>query len=376
VRTDTRAVHLGVGYDHKGAISVPVYQTATFQHPALGRSTGFDYSRSGNPTRRVLEDGIAALEGGCRGFAYASGMAAIANLLMLFSSGDHLIFTEDLYGGTYRLLEQVFNQYGLQVTYVDTSDLEAVAAALRENTRAIFIETPTNPLLKVADIGATAQLAGDRGLLFIVDNTFLSPYLQKPLELGADVVVHSATKYLGGHNDLVAGLVVVKEEKLAEKVYFLQNSVGAVLGPLDSWLLIRGIKTLGIRLERQQENARVIAGWLTLHPRVQKVYYPGLPEHPGYKIMQKQSRGFGAMVSFEVMEEELVKQVLERTRLISFAESLGGVESLITFPAVQTHAEIKEEIRERLGINNRLLRLSVGIEAVEDLLADLEVALS
>lgn len=376
MHTDTRAVHLGVGYDHKGAISVPVYQTATFQHPALGRSTGFDYSRSGNPTRRVLEDGIASLEGGCRGFAYASGMAAIANLLMLFSSGDHLIFTEDLYGGTYRLLEQVFNQYGLRVTYVDTSDLEAVAAALRENTRAIFMETPTNPLLKVADIAATAQLAGDRGLLFIVDNTFLSPYLQKPLELGADVVVHSATKYLGGHNDLVAGLVVVKEEKLAEKVYFLQNSVGAVLGPLDSWLLIRGIKTLGIRLERQQENARVIAGWLTLHPRVQKVYYPGLPEHPGYKIMQKQSRGFGAIVSFEVTEEELVKQVLERTRLISFAESLGGVESLITFPAVQTHAEIKEEIRERLGINNRLLRLSVGIEAVEDLLADLEVALS
>lgn len=376
MHTETKAVRIGIGYDQKGAISVPVYQTAIFKHPALGQSTGFDYSRSGNPTRQVLEEGIAALEGGCRGFAYASGMAAITNLLLLFKSGEHLVVTEDLYGGTYRLLDKVFRQYGVRVTYVDTSDLAAVEAAVCEDTRAIFVETPTNPLLKVADIKAISRIAARMNILLIVDNTFLSPYLQKPLELGADIVIHSATKCLGGHNDLIAGLVVVKDERLAEKVYFLQNSVGAVLGPQDCWLLIRGMKTLGIRLERQQENALAIARWLKSHPRVLRVYYPGLPEHPGFKIMTEQAKGFGAVLSFEVDNPGLVKGILRRVKIISFAESLGGVESLITFPAVQTHADIEAEIRERLGINDRLLRLSVGIEHLEDLIGDLEVALS
>jgi len=372
----TKAVRLGLDYDSHGAISFPVYQTAIFKHPALGQSTGFDYSRTGNPTRKALEEGIAALEGGCRGFAYASGMAAIANLLLLFKSGDHLVVTEDLYGGTYRLLDKVFRQFGLKATYVDTSDLKTVEGALREETRGIFVETPTNPLLKVADIRTISSLAAAKGLLFIVDNTFLSPYFQNPLGLGADIVIHSATKCLGGHNDLIAGLVVVKDEKLAEKIGVLQNAVGAVPGPQDCWLLMRGMKTLGIRLERQQENALALARWLKGHPRVKRVYYPGLPDDPGFALSQKQARGFGTVISFEVASPEVVKQVLERVRVISFAESLGGVESLITFPAAQTHADMEEELRERLGINDRLLRLSVGIECLDDLIADLEVALS
>ena len=372
----TQAVQIGLEWDSRtGAVSVPIYQTATFRHPGLGQSTGFDYTRSGNPTRQALEDGIARLEGGSRGFAYSSGMAAITNLLLLFSSGDHIVVTEDLYGGTCRLFDRVFNQFGLTFTYVDTSDSAQVSAAIRPETRALFVESLTNPLLKFADLPALSALCRERGLLLIVDNTFLTPYLLKPLDLGADITVYSASKYLAGHNDTIAGLVVVKEPQLAERVYFHQNSVGAVLGPQDSWLVTRGIKTLGVRMDRQQENALGMARWLKSHPRIARVYYPGLDGHPDHDLMQRHSRGFGAMIAFEVDNPALVEQILLKTRLISFAESLGGVESLITFPEVQTHADIPPELRARLGINNVLLRLSVGIEDIHDLIEDLRQAL-
>ncbi|OPY63794.1 MAG: Cystathionine beta-lyase [Pelotomaculum sp. PtaU1.Bin065] len=375
LKTSTKAVQLGVGQDLTGALSIPIYQTATFRHPCFGESTGYDYSRSGNPTRRVLETGIARLDGGAGGFAYASGMAALTNLLLLFKRGDHLIVTEDLYGGTFRLLDKIFSQYGLAAAFVDTSDPELVALAIKDETKAILLETPTNPLLKVADIGKISAMAREKGLLTIVDNTFMTPYLQRPLSMGADLVVYSATKFLAGHNDVVAGLIVAKSEELAERLYFLQNSVGAVLGPQDSWLVIRGMKTLGVRLDRQTENAQTIAGWLAGHKAVRRVFYPGLETHPGHLLLKEQAGGFGAVVSFELLDKSAAEQILNKVKLISFAESLGGVETLITFPAYQTHADIDPLERERLGINDRLLRLSVGIEDVDDLLADLEQAL-
>jgi len=372
MKLTTQAVQIGLQWDTRtGAVTVPIYQTATFKHPGLGQSTGYDYTRTGNPTRQALEEGIARLDGGARGFAYSSGMAAIANLLLLFRKGDHLIVTEDLYGGTYRLFEKIFRQYDLDFTYVDTSDISQVEQAIRPETRGLFVESLTNPLLKVADVRGLADLCKEKGILCIVDNTFLTPYLQRPLDLGADITIYSATKYLAGHNDTVAGLVVVKNSELAEQVFFLQNSVGAVLGPQDSWLVIRGMKTLGVRLDRQQENALKIARWLQAHPKVGKVHYPGLPDHPGHGVIQDQARGFGAMVAFEVVDHSLVESLLLKTELISFAESLGGVETLITFPEVQTHADILPEIRARLGINNVLLRLSVGIEDANDLIDDL-----
>ncbi|ABB30940.1 Cys/Met metabolism pyridoxal-phosphate-dependent protein [Geobacter metallireducens RCH3] len=374
----TQTAQIGLEWDTRtGAVTVPIYQTATFRHPGLGQSTGYDYTRSGNPTRQALEEGIARLEGGARGFAYASGMAAIANLLLLFKKGDHLVVTEDLYGGTCRLFDQIFTQYELSFTYVDTSDIKAVRAAIRPETKALFVESLTNPLLKVADIAALSALCRERGLLHIVDNTFLTPYLLRPFDHGADITVYSATKYLAGHNDTVSGLVAVKDPQLAERVYFLQNSVGAVLGPQDSWLTIRGMKTLSVRLDRQQENAGRVAQWLSNHPRVRKVYYPGLsghPGHPGHELLARQARGFGAMIAFEVDEHALVERLLLKTEVISFAESLGGVETLITFPQVQTHADIPPELRQRLGINDVLLRLSVGIEDADDLIDDLAQA--
>lgn len=372
----TEAVQIGLEWDTRtGAVTVPIYQTATFRHPGLGQSTGYDYSRSGNPTRQALESGIARLDGAARGFAYSSGMAAIANLLLLFKSGDHLIVTEDLYGGTCRLFDKVFGQFGLSFSYVDTSDTIAVAAAITPSTKAVFVETLTNPLLKFADLPAIAALCKTNNLLLIADNTFLTPYLLRPLDLGADIAVYSATKYLAGHNDTVAGVVTVKDPQLAETVYFHQNSVGAVLGPQDAWLTTRGIKTLGVRMDRQQDNALRIAQWLTAHPRIARVYYPGLANHPDHALMGRDSRGFGAMIAFEVDNHTLVEQILLKTKLISFAESLGGVESLITFPEVQTHADIPPDLRARLGINNVLLRLSVGIEDCDDLIEDLRQAL-
>lgn len=372
----TQAVQIGLEWDTRtGAVTIPVYQTATFRHPGLGQSTGFDYSRSGNPTRQALEDGIARLDGGVRGFAYSSGMAAIASLLLLFKSGDHLIVTEDLYGGTCRLFDKVFSQYGLSFSYVDTSDSAAVEAAIRPETRAVFVETLTNPLLKFADLPALSSICKRRDLLLIADNTFLTPYLLRPLDLGADIAVYSATKYLSGHNDTVSGLVVAKDPELAERIYFHQNAAGATLGPQDSWLVIRGMKTLSVRLDRHQENALKIAEWLKQHPRVRTVHYPGLAEHPFHELIKRDSKGFGGMIAFEVDNPALVEQILLKTELISFAESLGGVESLITFPEVQTHADIPPELRARLGINNVLLRLSVGIENVDDLINDLAQAL-
>ena len=371
----TSAAQIGLQRESRtGAVTVPIYQTATFRHPGLGQSTGYDYSRSGNPTRQALEEGMALLEGGCRGFAYASGMAAITSLMFLFRQGDHLIVTEDLYGGSYRLFEKIFQQFGLTFSYVDTSDASLVEKAIRPNTRALFVESLTNPLLKVADIEVLAGLCKANGLLCIVDNTFLTPYLLRPLDMGADLTIYSGSKYLAGHNDTVCGLVAAKDPELAEQVYFHQNGVGAVLGPQDSWLTIRGIKTLTIRMDRQQENAQAIARWLAAHPRVARVYYPGLAGHPGHELMKGRGKGFGAMIAFEVKEPQLVNRLLMKTRLISFAESLGGVESLITFPQVQTHADIEPETLERLGINNLLLRLSVGIEDKEDLIADLAQA--
>jgi len=372
---DTQAVQLGLEWDTRtGAVSIPIYQSATFRHPGLGQSTGFDYSRSGNPTRMALEGGMAKLDNGSRGFAYSSGMAAITSLLMLFKSGDHLVVTEDLYGGTCRLFDKVFSRFGLSFTYVDTSDADAVRAAVTSSTKALFVETLTNPLLKYADLGVLSAICRERGLLLIADNTFLTPYLLRPLDLGADITVYSATKYLSGHNDVVAGLVAVKDPQLAEQVYYHQNSVGAVLGPQDSWLVIRGMKTLGVRLDRQQQNALTIARWLKTHPLVSKVFYPGLEEHPDHELIKRQANGFGAMIAFEVADHALVEQILLKTQLISFAESLGGVETLMTFPEGQTHADIPAELRAKLGINDVLLRLSVGIENVDDLIDDLDQA--
>jgi len=370
-------VHIGVCTDEKtGAISTPIYQSATFRHPALGQSTGFDYTRSQNPTRKVLEEGIAKLEGGTLGLAFASGMAAVTAVLMVYKTGDHLIVVEDCYGGTYRVINKLFSNFGLTVTFVDGSHLDEIAQAITPTTKAILVETPTNPLMKIVDIRAIVKLAKAHGIDTIVDNTFLTPYYQRPLELGVDVVIHSGSKYLSGHNDLVCGLVVANNPELGERIRFVQNSTGGVLGPSDSWLLIRSIKTLALRMEKHNANAQVVAEWLQKHPRVVKVYYPGLAQHPGKDIHDSQATGYGGMLSFVVDDAGLVAEILRRVKLIRFAESLGGVESLITLPAVQTHADVPIDVRARLGISDCLLRLSVGIEHVDDIISDLEQALS
>lgn len=373
----TKVVRGSQGSDpHTGAISFPIYQTATFRHPGLGQSTGYDYTRSENPTREEVENTMASLENGKAGVAFASGLAAISTVVELFAPGDHLIVSDDLYGGTYRLFEEISRKHGLDFSYVDTSKLSEIHASLQTNTRAIFVETPSNPMMKVSDINALVDTAKAYNILTIVDNTFLTPYYQRPLELGADIVVHSGTKFLGGHNDTLAGFVIVNDAELEEKIRFFQKSIGATLAPFDSWLILRGIKTLGIRLERQQTNALAVARWLENKSIVEQVYYVGLPDHEGYDISTRQSSGFGSMISFTLKDSELVKTVLSRLRLIAFAESLGGVESLITYPITQTHAAIPVEMREKLGVNDKLLRLSVGIEALTDIIADLEQALA
>lgn len=373
----TRSVQIGVGRDDQtGGISFPIYPSATYRHPGVGQSTGYDYTRSGNPTRDVLEDALAQLEGGARGLAFSSGMAALTTLFLHFSSGDHLVVSEDLYGGTYRVLDQVFAKFGVAVTYVDTTDTNAVAAAISPATKALLIETPGNPLLGVADIAALATLCKEHSLLLIVDNTFLSPVLQRPLELGADVVIHSATKYLGGHSDLCAGALVVNDAEFGERLYFLQNTTGATPSPQDCWLLIRSLKTLPVRMKQHCIAAQQVAEWLQQQPQVEAVYYPGLKEHAGHELSKQQADGFGGMLSFRLRSSELAEQVLEKLQLISFAESLGGVESLITLPAVQTHADIPVEQLQRLGICTRLLRLSVGLEDPADLVADLRQAMN
>ena len=374
---ETNLIQLGVGFDDKtGAISVPIYTSATYRHPGVGESTGYDYTRSGNPTRQVLENGLAELEGGSRGLVFSSGMAALTTFFLHFSQGDHLIVSEDLYGGTYRVLDQIFANFGLTVSYVNTADTEAVAAVISDQTRALLVETPGNPLLGISDLAALGKLCQQHELLFAVDNTFLSPILQRPFEFGADVVIYSATKYLGGHNDLCAGVLIARDEELGEKLYFLQNSTGAILPPFDCWLLLRSLKTLALRIDQHCKNAMVVAKWLEQHPKVTEIYYPGLKQHPGHELSKNQAKGFGGMLSFRVSTAEHARAVLKRLKLISFAESLGGVESLMTLPAIQTHADIPAAERERLGICERLLRLSVGTESVEDIIADLQQALA
>jgi cystathionine beta-lyase len=377
VRKETIALHNGNEIDpYTGAASIPIYQASTYHQFSLEHPNKFDYARSGNPTREALENAIAKLEGGCRGFAFASGMAAISTTFLLFSHNDHLIVSKDVYGGTYRLLTQVLSRLGIDVTFVDTTDLQAVEAAIRPNTKGIYIETPSNPLLKVSNLALLAELAKSYQLLTIVDNTFLTPYYQQPLKLGIDIVVHSATKFIGGHSDVVAGLVVVKEDEIAEKISFLQNSFGAILGVQDSWLILRGLKTLPVRMKNSSKSAEVIAKWLNQHPAVQQVYYTGLPSHEGHKLQSKQASGHGAVLSFDVGSEEKAKQILNRVRLPLVAVSLGAVESILSYPAMMSHASIPREVRLQYGISDGLLRLSVGLEDVEDLIADLEQALS
>ena len=372
----TKVVHGFKCYDsHTGAVSFPIYQSATFRHPGLYQTTGYDYSRLQNPTREELENTIANLENGKFGFAFSSGMAAISTILTLFSPGDHIIVSDDLYGGTYRLFEEIYRKYGLEFSYVDTSNIYDTEKAVKDNSKAFFVETPSNPMMKVADLRKISEIARSKEMLLIVDNTFLTPYFQRPLELGADIVVHSGTKYLGGHNDTLAGLIVVNDDELSERLKLVQKSEGAVLSPFDSWLVLRGIKTLGVRLEKQQENAMKIAKWLCNNKNVTKVNYVGLPDHEGYSISKSQASGFGAMISFNVKDKLIVERVLEKVQLVIFAESLGGVESLITYPAVQTHSAIPEEMRQMIGVTDTLLRLSVGIEDAEDIIADLEQAL-
>lgn len=370
---NTKCLHLEEeeGYSNNyGAISYPIYQTATYAHLGVGRSTGYDYSRLQNPTKEHLEKVVATLENGTDALAFSSGMAAIALLMEIFKPGDHLIVDADLYGGSIRLFHNISEKNGITFSNIDCwrDDVESF---INENTKAVYIETPTNPMMNVTDIAALAEIAHKHHLLLIVDNTFLSPYFQNPLELGADVVVHSGTKYLGGHNDTLAGFLVTNREDLSEKFRFLIKTTGAGLAPFDAWLILRGIKTLGIRMEKAQQNAIVIANWLKEQDAVTKVIYPGLPEHPGYEIMKKQARGFGAMLTFQLKSTEFALAILEKVRMIKFAESLGGVETLITYPATQTHADVPKEIREKNGITDSTLRLSVGIEDVKDLLEEL-----
>ncbi|WP_135548731.1 PLP-dependent transferase [Paenibacillus cymbidii] len=372
MKIESRLAQIGsISEPVTGAVSFPIYQSTAFRHPKLGQSTGFDYSRTKSPTRSVLEAAIADLESGDAGFACSSGMAALQTIFALFGQGDHLLVSLDLYGGTYRLLEKVMTRFGVTSTYVDTNDLDALEANRKPNTRAIVIETPTNPLMMITDLAEVCGWARKHGILSIVDNTLLTPFFQRPIELGADIVIHSATKYLGGHNDVLAGLIVTKGEELSKEMAFLHNSIGAVLGPQDSWLLMRGMKTLALRMERHQYNATRIADWLLSHPHVAEVFYPAQPHHPGHDIQNRQSSGNTGIFSFKLKDAAYVEPILRHIKLIAFAESLGGVESLMTYPAVQTHADIPEEIRRQVGVDDRLLRFSVGVEHVDDLIADL-----
>jgi cystathionine beta-lyase/cystathionine gamma-synthase len=361
-------------YDTTGAISVPIFQSATFAHPCVGQSTGYDYSRQQNPTREHLEITLAALEGGTDALAFSTGMAALTAMMELFSPGDHIVVSDDLYGGSFRLFLNISIKNGLTFSAVNTSDPAAVEAAVTPKTKAFFIETPTNPMMQVTDIAAVAEIALSGNILTIVDNTFLTPCRQRPIGLGADIVLHSGTKYLGGHNDTLAGFLVLKSAEISEKMRFIYKTTGACLAPFDSWLLIRGLKTLALRIERQEENAGKIVEWLANHSRVKTVYYPGLKTHPQYEVSRRQASGFGAMISFEAKSAADAVRLLERVKVFQYAESLGGTESLITYPMLQTHADLPEDEREAKGINDRLLRISAGIEDAGDLVRDLEQA--
>ncbi len=372
----TKLIHFGAEIDaHTGASSVPVYQASTFHHHDIFNPPDYDYSRSGNPTRQALEDYITLLEGGVRGFAFASGMAAISTTFLLLSAGDHVIVTEDVYGGTYRLLTTVLNRLGIESTFVDMTEFEAVKAALQSNTKAVFMETPSNPTLKITDIGEIAEWAKSLDLITMLDNTFMTPYHQRPIELGVDIVLHSATKFLGGHSDVLAGLAVVATESLGRRLKQLQNGLGSVLGAQESWLLIRGMKTLQARMEHSERSARKLAEWLDKRSDVVQVYYPGLPSHPRRDIHEKQSRGYGAVVSFDIGDGDRAKAVLNRVKLPLVAVSLGAVESILSYPAMMSHAAMPREVRLERGITDGLVRYSVGLEDIDDLIADLEQAL-
>jgi cysteine-S-conjugate beta-lyase len=357
-----------------GAVSVPIQHASTFHQFDIDQFGKFDYARSANPTREALEDVIAELEGGVKGFAFSSGMAAISTAFLLLSSGDHIVITEDVYGGTFRMVTQVLSRLGIEHTFVDMTDLEQVKQAIRPNTKAFYVETPSNPLLKVTDIEAISQLAREIGALTYVDNTFLTPALQKPLELGADIVLHSATKFLSGHSDVVAGLAVVKDEELAKRLYFLQNSFGAILGVQDAWLVLRGLKTLHVRLKQSQESALQIARFLETHPLVEKVYYPGLENHPEHVLQATQASGAGAVLSFDLRDEDAVRTFVSEVKIPVFAVSLGAVESILSYPAKMSHAAMPQDEREKRGIKNSLLRLSLGLENPDDLIKDFSQA--
>ncbi len=373
---ESALIHGGIyGDERTGAVSTPIYQTSTFMQDELGKHRGYEYSRTGNPTREALEALIAELEGGEAGFAFASGMAAITAALSLFQSGDRIVISSNVYGGTFRVLDQIFRHFGFAYTIADTTDLKALEAAITPDVKAVLVESPANPLLTVTDLAAAAEIAHRHDALLIVDNTFMTPYLQRPLELGADIVLHSATKYLGGHSDVIAGLAVVKTKELAERLHFIQNATGGILQPFDSYLLIRSIKTLGVRMDRHVENAEALARLLRDHEAVKTVYYPGLPDAQGFEINRQQAKNGGAMISFELNEGYDIRKFFQNLRLIALAESLGGVESLVCHPASMTHASIPREIRQKVGITDGLIRLSVGIENLRDLIQDLRMSM-
>lgn len=357
-----------------GAVTYPIFQTSTYVQPKLGENKGYEYARTQNPTRSVLEAAIAALERGKHGHCFASGMAAIDVVFRMLQSGDHVIAGENMYGGSYRLFSRVLEKFGLEFTYVDTSSVAAVKNAIRDNTKVLFLETPTNPMMTLTDIAACSKVAHERDILVVVDNTFCSPYLQRPIELGADIVVHSTTKFLNGHSDSVGGAVVSTTDELAEKIGFLQNAAGAILSPFDSWLVLRGIKTLAVRMKRHEENGMAMANYLAHHPKVKKIYYPGLADHRQHALAKRQMNGFGALISFDLGSKANAAKFLNRVRLCSLGESLGGVETLISHPETMTHASVPVEERQRLGITPGLVRISVGIEDIEDLIDDLENA--
>ena len=375
---ESKAVHGALGTEPlTGAVSMPIFQAVTYRHPELGQSTGFAYSRLENPTRQELERTMAILEGGIKGFAFSSGQAANMAVFSLLNPGDHIILTDDIYGGTFRIVGDIFGKYGITHTYVEMSDLEAVKAAIRPETKMFFLETPTNPLMKVADIKAVSEIAKSVGALTVVDNTFLTPYFQRPLELGADIVTHSSTKYLGGHNDALSGIVVVKDnEELAKKIHVHIKSHGSQLAPMDAWLVLRGLKTLAVRMDRHNENAKKVAEWLRSQPKVKKVYYVGFEDHKDYATTIKQTTGFGGMISFAVDSAETARKILKDVDMIMFAESLGGTETLITYPTTQTHEDTPKDVKEALGITESFLRMSVGIENVDDIIADLDRAMN
>ncbi len=373
---ETMLIHGGNQIDERtGAVNVPIYQTSTYMQNGLGRNKGFEYSRTGNPTRKVLEDLIAELEGGVAGFAFASGMAAITTVLSLFRSGDRILISRNVYGGTYRVLDKVFSSFGIRYSILDSEDPESLERSIGDDVKAILLESPANPLMSVTDIRAFSEVAHRHGVKVIVDNTFMTPYLQRPLELGADIVVHSGTKYLGGHSDLVAGLAIVNDAETAERMAFLQNATGGILQPFDSFLLIRGIKTLSVRMDRHVQNTEAIARYLQSSEDVSRIHYPGMESDPGYAVNSRQAKNGGAMISFELTENHDLNRFFESLELVSLAESLGGVESLVCHPSSMTHASIPEDIRKAVGISERLIRLSPGIESVDDIIADLDNAM-